>query len=335
MKVKETHRSYDALQYPLIFPNGDDGYCIDIPQKNSEGYDVQKKISAKQFYAYRFMIRENNYILKHRQLLNQFVVDMYVKIESERLLFLKLNQDKLRASEYIHLKDSLDREKGSNNVGKMVILPSTFTGSPRFMHSLLQDALTYVRHNGKPSLFITFTCNPKWTELTDLLEPGQQASDRNDIVARVFNQKVKKLTNLVTKGEIFGAIKCFIYSIEWQKRGLPHIHILIWLVNKIQPKDIDKLISAELPNISQDPVLFETVLKHQIHGPCGELNLNCVCMNENKCSKRFPKQFTNATLFGEDGYPQYKRRSIEQGGFSGIIRTKVGNKFVQLKVDNK
>ena len=32
--VAETHRSYDALQYPLIFWQGEDGYHFQIPQKH-------------------------------------------------------------------------------------------------------------------------------------------------------------------------------------------------------------------------------------------------------------------------------------------------------------
>ena len=35
---------------------------------------------------------------------------------------------------------------------------------------------------------------------------------------------------------------------EWQKRGLPHAHILIWLVDKVRPEEIDKIISAEIPD---------------------------------------------------------------------------------------
>lgn len=60
------------------------------------------------------------------------------------------------------MKDAIGR--GDTNVaqfGKIVVLPATFTGSPRYMHEKTQDAMTYVRHYGRPDLFITFTCNPK------------------------------------------------------------------------------------------------------------------------------------------------------------------------------
>jgi len=50
-------------------------------------------------------------------------------------------------------------------VGLPVVLPSTFQGGPRFMQQRYQDCMAVVRHYGKPDLFITFTCNPKWQEV--------------------------------------------------------------------------------------------------------------------------------------------------------------------------
>ncbi|GFS15301.1 ATP-dependent helicase [Elysia marginata] len=60
----------------------------------------------------------------------------------------------------------------------MVVLPSSFTESPRYMHERTQDAMTYVRNYGRPDLFLTFTCNSKWEEITAELMPGQQSFDR-------------------------------------------------------------------------------------------------------------------------------------------------------------
>lgn len=68
-------------------------------------------------------------------------------------------------------------------LGTMVVLPSSFTGGPRYMHERTQDAMTYVRHFGRPDLFITLTCNPKWPEIVELLKEGQKSHDRHDIVA--------------------------------------------------------------------------------------------------------------------------------------------------------
>ncbi|GBM39578.1 hypothetical protein AVEN_52931-1 [Araneus ventricosus] len=91
---------------------------------------------------------------------------MYAKIEAERLLFIRLNQKKLCVDEYIHLKeDAIKNDSDPANRGKLVILPSTFTGCPRNMHEYAQYAVTYVCHEGKPSLFTTYTFNPNCKEM--------------------------------------------------------------------------------------------------------------------------------------------------------------------------
>jgi len=125
-RVAETHRSYDALQYPLIFWQGEDGYYFGIPQMDPKtGFPSgNKKVSSMDFYAFRIMVRrgKQNHILKCRQLFHQFVVDMYAKVESERLLFIRCNQKQLRAEEYIHLKDAITNDANPNDLGKFCFL---------------------------------------------------------------------------------------------------------------------------------------------------------------------------------------------------------------------
>ncbi|KAF2903263.1 hypothetical protein ILUMI_02923 [Ignelater luminosus] len=324
-RISETHRSYDALQYLLIFCRGEDGYHFFNNMINpATGQETNKKVSSMNFYAYCCMIRqsEDNHILKCRRLFHQFAVDMYVKIETERLRYIRLNQRRLRSEEYIHLRDAMNSDSNGNNVGRLTILPATYVGSPRHMHEYAQDAMTYVRQYGTPDLFITFTCNPKWIEITNLLLPGQSSSDRHDITARVFKQKLKALMDFIVKYHIFGVVRCWMYSVEWQKRGLPHAHILLWMVEKIRPDEIDSIICAEIPDPEVDPQLYEVVKKNMIHGPCGEHNPESPCMIDNKCSKRYPRALLADTITGNDGYPQYRRRSIEDNGRTITLQVK-------------
>ncbi|XP_063931152.1 uncharacterized protein LOC135143203 [Zophobas morio] len=257
-RVSETHRSYDALQYPLIFWQGEDGYHFNIKMENEvTGAETNKKVSAMNFYSYRLMIRQGevNHILMCQRLFHQFAVDLYVKIETERLTYIRLNQRQLRSKEYIHLRDAINADGNVNNVGRMTILPATYIGSPRHMHEYAQDAMSYVRHYGRRNLFVTFTCNPKWSQIKRELLHSQTPVDRQDITARVFKQKLKSLMNFLIKHCVYGRVRCWMYSVEWQKRGLPHAHILVWLVDKIRPDEIDSIISAEIPDETVDPKL--------------------------------------------------------------------------------
>ncbi|KAL4091329.1 hypothetical protein QTP88_026032 [Uroleucon formosanum] len=287
-RIKETHRSYDALQYPIIFWQGEDGYDFSIKMINPiTGSETNKKVSSMNYYSYLLMIRENenNHILKCLRLYHKYVIDMYVKIETERLIFIRLNQTKLRSEGYIHLRDAINTDGNAQNVGRMTILPATYIGSPRNMHEYAQDAMSYVRYYGTANLFITFTCNPHWIEIKQELFPGQSHIDRHDITARVFRQKLKSLMDFIVKH---------------YKRGLPHAHILIWLIEKIRPNEIDAVISAEIPNVQVDPGLHEVVIKNMIHGPCGTLNQNSPCMMDGKCSKRYPQTLISETITGND-----------------------------------
>ncbi|CAF1544942.1 unnamed protein product [Adineta ricciae] len=266
---------------------------------------------------------------------------MYAKIESERLLFVRLNQKKLRVDEYIHLKDAITSDGKADNIGQLVIFPSTFTGSPRHMHEYRQDSMTYVRNYGRPDLFVTFTCNRNWEEIKEELMDGQEPADRHDLLARLFKLKLTMLMNIITKTHVFGPTRCWMYSIEWQKRGLPDAHILIWLKEKIKPDQIDSVISAELPDPEQDPRLFEIIVKTMIHGPCGDHNQNSRCMEEppnskiKKCTKRYPKQFVQETETGDDGYPTYRRRSPDDGGAKTKIKIKINNVVQEMEIDNR
>ena len=112
-----------------------------------------------------------------------------------------------------------------------------------------------------------------------------------------------------------------VYTIEFQKRGLPHAHILLWLrtEDKITTTaNIEKYISAEIPNKDDDPELYQIVTDHMMHGPCGVDNPSCPCTVDFKCTKNFPKQFNETTVIDDNGYAIYRRRNdgntIRKGG---------------------
>ncbi|XP_020108369.1 uncharacterized protein LOC109724099 isoform X2 [Ananas comosus] len=202
-------------------------------------------------------------------------------------------------------------------IGKKIILPSSFTGGPRYMIQNYHDAIAICKHCGHPDLFITFTCNTQWLEIQNALQfvPGQKSEDRPDIVCRVFKMKVDALMAEIKQGVFFGNTVADLYTIEFQKRGLPHVHILVWLHadNKLPtPTDIDSIISAEIPDKNIDPIGYATVTKFMIHGPCGQANSKAPCMKKGQCSKHFPKEFRVETSFDENGFAIYRRRNDER-----------------------
>ncbi|CAL5426579.1 unnamed protein product [Camellia sinensis] len=167
------------------------------------------------------------------------------------------------------------------NVGRRTILPSSFVGSPRDMYQRYQDAMALVQKYGKPDLFLTMTCNPNWPEIKAELLPGQSPHDRPDLLTRIFHSKFDEMkTDILTK-HVLGKVLAYAYVIEYQKRGLPHAHMVIILDenDKLRtPDDYDNIVRAEIPDKRLEPRLYSAVLKHMIHGPCGMYNERSPCM---------------------------------------------------------
>ena len=184
------------------------------------------------------------------------------------------------------------------------------------MRAAYQDSMAIVREYGKPDFFITFTCNPQWEEIRRELYPGQKATDRPDVVCRVFHMRLKELLKDLHERGVLGQTVAYSYSIEYQKRGLPHAHILLILQHdhKVRAEDIDNFVCAEIPDPVNQPRLFEIVTRNMLHAPCGHHNRLARCMKDGECSKNFPKDFSRESVIPADGYALYRRRSPADGG---------------------
>ncbi|XP_074360913.1 uncharacterized protein LOC141701157 [Apium graveolens] len=185
-------------------------------------------------------------------------------------------------------------------------------GSQRYISQHFKDALALCRAIGHPSLFLTMTCNTKWPEITEIMKslPGVDVCDAPDIVSRVFKLKLDQLMHLIKKKNYFG--KCIG---EFQKRGLPHMHMLIWLHPDSRPKivaQIDALACAEIPDKDTDHVGYAVVSNYMIYGPCGVDNTYSSCMVKGRCMRHFPKRFNGSTYIDDCGFPIYRRRNTER-----------------------
>ncbi|XP_050222183.1 uncharacterized protein LOC126672278 [Mercurialis annua] len=271
-----------------------------------------KKVSCREYYCYNCQIRENgnSLLLLTQRLMQQFVVDMYIKIESTRLDFLRNKQSQIRCELYQGIVDCVKSgETRGMQVGKDLILPASFIGGPRDMRRRYLDAMALVQTYGKPNLFITITCNPDWKEIKEELQLNQTAQNRPDLTSRVFRAKLQDLKDQLYKKTIFGRVAAHVHVIEFQKRGLSHAHMLIILKpgHKItSPDQFDKFVSAEIPD-KYEKELHSLVAKHMMHGPCGEENKSSPCMIEGKCRFKYPRTYSSKTSQGKDGYPVYKR----------------------------
>jgi hypothetical protein len=290
------------------------------------GRGKQKNVTCQEYAVWFMHDRPNSnaHFMKLGRVSQEWLVDKCGTVRAQRLRWVRKNQVKLRAESYRGAQDALRRgDDDPDRIGQDVILPSSHTGSPRYYAQCYQDAMAIVRRFGKPDLFITMTCNPKWKEVVDELEEGCDANDRVDLIGRVFKMKLDALLDDVIKKGVLGRVIGHVYVIEYQKRGLPHAHLLVILADEDKPRtpaDYDAMVCAELPDEATHPSLHSVVTHFMLHGPCGAAHLNAPCMVDGVCSKRYPRPFEAETCENADGYPVYRRR--EDG------RTTVKNGFV-------
>ncbi|XP_021717933.1 uncharacterized protein LOC110685716 [Chenopodium quinoa] len=219
-RISELHPSFIAMQYPILFTNGEDGYRTDIPHADVDGSTkrTRRYVSIRENYAFRFQqrLQESKTRFKLGRLNQQFQVDAFTCLQESWLDWVRENQKKIRKEILKGLEDVVSRgDDMPASIGQHVIFPSSFTGSPRLLIQNYHDALAICRWAGPPDIFITFTCNPNWDEIVQYLSiiPSQQPEDRPDIIARVFKIKLDELMCDLTERGHFGQTKAGIKHI--------------------------------------------------------------------------------------------------------------------------
>nr|GEY54823.1 DNA helicase [Tanacetum cinerariifolium] len=195
-RVNKLHPCYMALQFPLLFVYGEEGYQKDMKLVNVPGQSTnkQRRVSMNMYYAYQIHDRVNHYNLLPRggKLFQQYVVTAYCVVEQTRLDYIRQTQNDIRNEYLSGIYDAILRgDRNGSDLGTRTILSASFTGGPRYMYAHYLYALAICRVHGNPSFFITFTCNAKWPEIQEYMDSYLEltTADRADIVDRIFEQK--------------------------------------------------------------------------------------------------------------------------------------------------
>jgi hypothetical protein len=316
--IDDGHALYHPLAYPLLFPFGNPGWHAQLKVCRDD-YSNERRVSLMEWGRFYLMHRDRvTHWQRCERLTMEFFCDLWAQVEARNAHFHRCptQQAKYRAARVAAVADQLASGRPVSEIGQsVVVLPSSFVGSVRFYQQLYLDAMALPKKFGKPDLFLTFTCNPDWPEIRAALPPHSHWKFQPDIIARVFALKLRALTDDIQNRQIFGPARAYVYRVEWQARGLPHVHMLIILENKIlSARHIDTVISAELPDPATDPELCALVTKHMLHPQCN-INPRYGCRRDKSgrlcdCDRRFPKQLSRETIIVADGYPVYRRRGM-------------------------
>ena len=274
--LRNSSPNLDTMSYPLTHLYSQSRWHHSILLQHSVG--GRHEIFMREFYAYRLAIQADfNPVLQSCELTQQYVVDQWVKIEHQRLQYLRKNQRQLCVDWYHGLHDQVKRRQNLQNqqnggdaaAGILIILPSTRQDSPKNLQQRYEDAMAIVIKYGKPDYFITMTCNPQSPEIVQNLRPGQTALDAPHLVSRVFRQYLNAFISDLWENGVLGRGIAKIHVIDVQKRGYPRAHILLTVRQEDKPRDaqiVDSVISAEIPNREELPLLWETVFSSMVHG---------------------------------------------------------------------
>ena len=115
-RITDLNSAYDPLHFVLLFPRGEQGWTTDIPlnvtyrrqrgacenleQGNAPKAKSRQTVTARDFAAFYLMQRPEsytgNYLQRCQKLYEEYIVDQYCKVESQRLQYVSQNQSKLR-----------------------------------------------------------------------------------------------------------------------------------------------------------------------------------------------------------------------------------------------
>ena len=360
-ELEPYNRAHDPTHFPLLFPCGRDGWFAGMKVATDRGIEID--VTPKAYYNYYSYERRRHPAHPQREwddslfyagrLFQEYICSAWIKTEDRRLGQLNnaTGQEKLRAELYQDLEDHLNSADAGVTVGR-IVMPSSARGSARRLSEFFHSAMATIKQIGPPTLFITVTANPRAPEVEACLHSWQTAADRWDLCDEVFEAHFRNIVEELTRGHaaddpdhvkpkskaeggVFGTAVAHFNVLEFQKRGLPHRHLLLWLNRDeadVMSDDLDKaakvidtIISAQLP---ANPELKEQILKTNIHHCTAD-----TCSKGGYCKNFYPKKERAQTYVsppGEvDDFIQYARSA----SVTGQARDKEG-KLIEVSAAN-
>ena len=129
------------------------------------------------------------------------------------------------------------------------------------------------------------------------------------IVCRAFHTRLSALKTFLRSK--FGGLLYEISVVEFQKRGLPHAHIVVKFKYDPPLSAIDSLISTELPDYNQYPDLYKQVRTFHLHSKDHLSRPGSRCSRNGRCIYNYPLPITPYTHVDDLGRLHYRRRKEE------------------------
>jgi len=302
----------DVKAYPELFPTGENGMR-----------DISRavKISTTDFLKSRLLNKNPKFRLNINYLFHTFQVQEISNMcHSIGHMLRTVSGTQLTAQSLLDRLKSRDGEVNS----KLFAMMANMRGTTEYFSKLSMDIKWMIRHLGPPTLFITVSIAEWYSEpLLDYLRTVNQNryNNINNMTAAElcaadpvsvnihFHKKWHAIFSRLIKSKstpIFGEVLDHFWRIEYQARGAPHVHCLLWikdapLLGRDSPEDvknyIDGIITASKPDKDSSPTLHELVTRFQSH-KCNKYCLKSYKRNGQfykKCRFGFPRPVRSVT----------------------------------------
>ena len=302
-----TDTNFEAMSNPDKFPYGNGTFSSDRPRKlTCRKYFNQRLLDVDGRFArdldYLFVAQ---YIVEAKQVQDDGT-NFAMRQKPSRQFTAAQARDQTMLSQYVR-KD------------KAYTFMKNIRGSPPYYQRTFYDLLAMIRQLGTPTWFFTLSAaDLKWPDMiqtiakqygvyyTDDEVAGLSFDDKSNwlkrnpvTAARHFQYRLNALFQgfLKSTAKPLGEIVDYAIRIEFQARGSPHAHCVVWVKDAPQYDEspdsvvcdfIDQYISCKLP--PEDGKLKELVLLLQRH------KHSSYCKRNKTCHFNFPKPPSLKTL---------------------------------------
>ena len=297
-------KELEGLAFPTLFPTG----------KNTLSDERQTKLSRSKYYKARLLNADGRFASDASYIFFAQYTSELEQLSSSISVRMRQGTQKTKDGKRITAGMLNDAEQLRKLLGteQSFRFMQPIRGSPQYWSNTMNDLFACIRQNGIPTWFCSFSAAElsRWPEVVEaiLKHKGKDTKfedlsyqERCDIVAEnpviavtMFIHRVRKFFTTCIKGEAkpVGKVVRYFYRIEFQQRGAPHIHVLIWVEDApILDESSDEEVIAfyklfVATHIPDEPSLQEKVIAVQSHSP----KHTKTCRKGNKvCRFGYPK----------------------------------------------
>uniref|UniRef100_A0A669C7Z1 ATP-dependent DNA helicase n=1 Tax=Oreochromis niloticus TaxID=8128 RepID=A0A669C7Z1_ORENI len=304
----------EAMAFPVQFPTGQNT----LDEKRRLKLTPSAYFKSRLFNIDARFAKDTNYLF-----FSQFVTEIHLANSSMTIQLRKgktMTKDGRKITSGM-LQSKTEVEKLVRNKDAIRFM-QPLRGTPAYWQKTTRDLFSMVRQIGTPQFFVTFSAaEMRWPEVIQAIkrQQGEEVdfealdwSEKCEILRsnpvttmRMFDKRVEALFRdlLFSPAQPLGEIIDYFYRVEFQHRGSPHIHMLLWIREKVEVDVdddqtvcdfVDRYISAQLPDPVKQPELHKKVAELQKHSK--NHTKTCFKSVNSGCRFGFPKPPSTRTM---------------------------------------